>query len=75
MEMYEEYAIGTSYTLHTYLITKQSRNTGLILEQGYFKSNQIAEHFDLKPSEVNYLSTTGHLQLEDFWFVSTRVPR
>lgn len=48
--------------------------TGLIVEQKFIIRNELGSTFDLRPSEVDELLSTGRLIIGDHWYVATITP-
>lgn len=73
MDMCDFYSLGSSST-YFYLVTKQAMPTGLIVEQKFIIRNELGSTFDLRPSEVDELLSTGRLIIGDHWYVATVTP-
>lgn len=73
MDMCDFYSLGSSST-YFYLITKQAMPTGLIVDQKFITRSELGSTFDLRPSEVDELLSTGRLIINDHWYVATVTP-
>ena len=67
------YSLDSSST-YFYLVTKQDMPTGLIVAQKFIIRNELGSTFDLRPSEVDELLSTGRLIMGDHWYVATITP-
>lgn len=73
MDMCEFYSFGSS-PIYFYLVTKQAMSTGLIVDQKFITRSELGSTFDLRPSEVDELLSTGRLIIGDHWCVATITP-
>lgn len=73
MDMCEFYSFGSS-PIYFYLVTKQAMSTGLIVDQKFITHSELGSTFDLRPSEVDELLSTGRLIIGDHWYVATITP-
>lgn len=71
--MCEFYGLGSSPTYY-YLVTKQAMPTGLIVGQKFLVQSEISAAFDLRPSDVTELVSTGRLIVGDHWYLATQTP-
>ena len=68
--MCDFYSLGSSPP-YFYLVTKQVMTTGLIIDQKFITRSELGSTFDLRPSEVDQLLSTGRLIINDHWYVAT----
>lgn len=73
MDMCDFYGLGSSPNYY-YLITKQVMTTGLIVDQKFLVQADLADTYNLRPSDVTELLSTGRLIVNDHWYIATQTP-